>query len=269
MPSRQERRKAERDAAKRAPAQAAAAGAAIPAAARANVHVNPLGDWTTQENCPRVLFNALGSKILRQRAAEGDGEAQFSLGYSLVGEADGAAGKPLGCSGRSPMADVGLVPRTAQFPGRSPDSDASITCRPNEILLLRVPTLTGGGHGASGAGGRARARVRYECAGQHSPPEEPIRTSFGVVHQGRRGRAAESDVQPWTPARPRGGHDGARLPGDGGLVQVRPGGYCPPCHSTHFEPSSRVECHNTYDVVCNIARPRVWRTLLAMLFVAL
>ena len=52
MPSRQERRKAERDAAKRAPATTGAAGAGGATAARAgvnvNVNVNPLGDWTTQ-----------------------------------------------------------------------------------------------------------------------------------------------------------------------------------------------------------------------------
>jgi hypothetical protein len=46
MPSRQERRKAERDAAKRTPAEAGAAGARGGAAARTNVI--PLGDWTTQ-----------------------------------------------------------------------------------------------------------------------------------------------------------------------------------------------------------------------------
>jgi len=51
MPSRQERRKAERDAAKRAPAKAGAAGAA---AALANLNVNPLGDWTTQAEDPCV-----------------------------------------------------------------------------------------------------------------------------------------------------------------------------------------------------------------------
>ena len=47
-PSRQERRKAERDAAKRAPANAGAAGAKKAAAALANLNVNSLGDWTTQ-----------------------------------------------------------------------------------------------------------------------------------------------------------------------------------------------------------------------------
>jgi hypothetical protein len=53
-PSRQERRKAERDAAKRAPAQAGAAGAAGAAAALANLNVNAGGDWTTQSEDPRV-----------------------------------------------------------------------------------------------------------------------------------------------------------------------------------------------------------------------
>ena len=50
MPSRQERRKAERDAAKRAPAKTGAGGAA----AGANVNVIPLGDWTTQAEDPYV-----------------------------------------------------------------------------------------------------------------------------------------------------------------------------------------------------------------------
>jgi hypothetical protein len=53
MPSRQERRKAERDAAKRAPAQAGAAGAAGATAARA-MNVVPLGDLATQAKDPYV-----------------------------------------------------------------------------------------------------------------------------------------------------------------------------------------------------------------------
>ena len=51
-PSRQERRRAERDAEKRTPAQAGATGAAT--AARADVYVSPLGDWTTQADDPFV-----------------------------------------------------------------------------------------------------------------------------------------------------------------------------------------------------------------------
>ena len=54
MPSRQERRKAERDAAKRPPAKSGAGGAAGAAAARVGVNVIPLGDWTTQAEDPYV-----------------------------------------------------------------------------------------------------------------------------------------------------------------------------------------------------------------------
>jgi len=80
MPSHQERRKAERDAAKRAPGQAGAwgaAGAAGAAAALANLSVNvdPGGDWTTQAADPAVLFRALGPEILKRRAGAGDREA--------------------------------------------------------------------------------------------------------------------------------------------------------------------------------------------------
>ena len=74
MPSRQERRKAERDAAKRAP-RASAAGAAGAAAALADSDVNAGGDWTTQTEDPMVLHRALGAEILGQRAGDGDREA--------------------------------------------------------------------------------------------------------------------------------------------------------------------------------------------------
>jgi len=105
-PSRQERRKAERDAAK-APAKSGAGGAAgAAAAARTNVNVNPVGDWTTQTEDPNVMFRALGSPGVQQMAAAGDGAAQYRLGYMLVSEA-GVEGTPLGAAGRSPQADVG------------------------------------------------------------------------------------------------------------------------------------------------------------------
>jgi hypothetical protein len=133
--SRQERRKAESDAAKRAKRTAGAAGArggaraagaaraAGPAgagvaggaggaaAARANVNVIPLGDWTTQAADPYVLHGALGVEILKQRADAGDREAQWSLGFWLVADSDVAAGvmTTVGASGRSPKADVGFA----------------------------------------------------------------------------------------------------------------------------------------------------------------
>jgi hypothetical protein len=83
MTSRQERRKAERDAAKRAPRAGpagatgaagvgGAAGGVGAAAALANLNVNARGDWTTQAADSRGLFRALGPGIVKQRAAEGD-----------------------------------------------------------------------------------------------------------------------------------------------------------------------------------------------------
>ena len=108
MPSRQERRQAERTA-KRAPAQAGAAGSGGTAAARAN----PGGDWTTQAADFNLLFRALGAELVKQRAGEGDREAQWSLGCELMREAGTGV---MGAAGRSPKADVGLALRTAQFP---------------------------------------------------------------------------------------------------------------------------------------------------------
>jgi hypothetical protein len=117
MPSRQERRKAERDAAKRAPdragaagagAVAAAAAAAGAAAALANLDVDPDGDWTTQAEHPLALYRSLGAEILMQKAVAGDREAQFSQGCILIMEA--ATADEAGLSGaacRSPNAQVG------------------------------------------------------------------------------------------------------------------------------------------------------------------
>ena len=144
MPSRQEQRKAERDATKHAP-RAGATGAAGAAAALANQNVIPLGDWTTQADDPYVglagyclarrhvfigcrsspetrlqnanaytwramsawpdssaLLDALGVEVVEQRAAMGDGEAQFSQGCRLVSEGHGSAGV-LGAGNRSPI----------------------------------------------------------------------------------------------------------------------------------------------------------------------
>ena len=44
---------------------------------------------------------------MKQRAAKGEGEAQFSHGCVLVSAAGGDVGL-MGASGRSPMADAGL-----------------------------------------------------------------------------------------------------------------------------------------------------------------
>jgi hypothetical protein len=171
MPSRQERRKAERDAAKRAPARArsagaegggggeggaGAAGAAGAAAALATLSVDPGGDWTTQAADPAALLQSLGAEIVKQKADAGDREAQFSQGCRLVAEARADDARLSGAAGRSPRALVGLalcVPPPLTIP-RCVNGHLTI------IIIFAVPTLGGGGRGTSGEGGRARARVR-------------------------------------------------------------------------------------------------------------
>ena len=132
MPTRQERRKAERAAAKRAPAEATSAGAAgaggaggdaAAAAAREHVNVKPLGDWKTQTEDPSVFFEVLGGLnapgvgvMMARKADAGDRAAQYSVGWLLLraaGEDDG--GVP-SAAPPSPMVDVGLAVCTAQFP---------------------------------------------------------------------------------------------------------------------------------------------------------
>jgi hypothetical protein len=119
MPSRQERRKAERDAAKRAAGATAGAARAAAAVANLNVNVNPGGDWTTQTEDRFAFVRALGVEVVRQRSNAGDREAQWSLGYSLMCEAAGPGmGTPLGAASESPKADVGLAScnRNTGFP---------------------------------------------------------------------------------------------------------------------------------------------------------
>ena len=53
-----------------------------------------------------ALLAALGAEVVKQRAAKGEAEAQFSIGCLLVRRADGTGGL-LGAGGRSPIADVG------------------------------------------------------------------------------------------------------------------------------------------------------------------
>jgi len=63
---------------------------------------------------PSALVDALGGEVVKQRAAMGEGEAQFSQGCLLVSGADGNVGF-MGAGGRSPMADVGLALCTYMF----------------------------------------------------------------------------------------------------------------------------------------------------------
>ena len=83
MPSGKKQRKAGRDAEKAA--KVGAAGAAGAAAALANVNVTPLGDWETQTEDATLLDRALGREGVTQRAAAGDGEAQWSLAGWISG----------------------------------------------------------------------------------------------------------------------------------------------------------------------------------------
>ena len=86
--------------------------------------------WRAMSAWPEssVLYEALGVEVLKQRAANGEGEAQFSQGCFLVSRADGNAGS-LGASGRSPLADVGL--EGWHFPphvsSRQPNEAAAVT----------------------------------------------------------------------------------------------------------------------------------------------
>jgi len=81
MPSRQERRKAERDAEKRPIVQSAVA---VTTAVTEAVIV-PLGDWSTQTKDGTVLFLKLGMHALARRVSNvGDRDAQYSLGCFLI-----------------------------------------------------------------------------------------------------------------------------------------------------------------------------------------
>jgi hypothetical protein len=60
------------------------------------------------------MVTVLGAEVVKELAAKGMGEAQFSQGCLLVSEADGHADF-MGASGRSPMADVGLALSTHLF----------------------------------------------------------------------------------------------------------------------------------------------------------
>ena len=63
-----------------------------------------------------MLIHALGAEVVKQKAAKGEGEAQFSQGCMLVSEADVGHAGLLGASGRSPTADVGLALSNNVFP---------------------------------------------------------------------------------------------------------------------------------------------------------
>jgi hypothetical protein len=68
---------------------------------------------------PWALFEAVDIEVVKQRAVEGDREAQFSHGYLLVMAAGGPAGddiEEVGTVDRQPKLEVGLALGTARFP---------------------------------------------------------------------------------------------------------------------------------------------------------
>jgi hypothetical protein len=109
----------------------------------------------------------------------------------IMNSEDGAEGTPRGAAGSSPPAKVGLglcAPMSFRSLTRPSRVASSMWSPDDQVKHSRVPTLGGGGHGASGEGGSARARVRYGCVGRYLPREHAW-----VVHQGRRGRVAEHE----------------------------------------------------------------------------
>ena len=104
MPSRQERRKAERAAARRAPTEATAAAAA--AVAGTHLNVIPLGDWKTQTEDPKELFNRLGNHMVERMAIAGNRAAPYSRGFVMFTAAD--APQAAASGEREVMQAVGL-----------------------------------------------------------------------------------------------------------------------------------------------------------------
>ena len=104
---------------------------------------------------------------MKKMAEAGDREAQFTLGFMFTIESDGVGGVRVPAT-TSPQVQVGLVlsnkfPLTYHHsvPQDRGESMWSPDRRDVIYVGLSVPTLGGGGHGASGEGGGARARVRY------------------------------------------------------------------------------------------------------------
>ena len=67
---------------------------------------------------PSALLEAIDIEVVKQKAAEGDREAQFSHGYLLVMASGGPAGEgceEIGTVDRLPKLEVGLALGTAWF----------------------------------------------------------------------------------------------------------------------------------------------------------
>jgi hypothetical protein len=92
---------------------------------------------------PAALFQAIGAANVQRRAAEGDGEALWSLGYKLVCDA-GEEGTNLGAAGRSPEMDVGLALSNTRFQVAHTTEETRCACavirRPNDLFAGSNPT---------------------------------------------------------------------------------------------------------------------------------
>ena len=141
--SRQERRKAERDAAKRA-GQGRSRGRRGSCRRSRKFKPEPGRRLDDALDDPSVLLHALGARSVKQMARGGEREAQWSQGNLLLGEAAIAdAGMPLGAAGRSPMTDAELEElckmraEVEYQTGRSPKADVGL-----ELCTHRVRALT-------------------------------------------------------------------------------------------------------------------------------
>jgi len=91
---------------------------------------------------PSVLFEALGIEGVTQRAAEGDREAQWSLGYALVGGVGGADGGAENIRARVEdrrMSDVGFALCTAQFPVAHRPRRVDVVTWPSDFCAVANP----------------------------------------------------------------------------------------------------------------------------------
>ena len=130
MPSRQERRKAERDAAKvtTKAAAAGAVGARGATSTRAHANVTPLGDWRTQTEDPFMLSRAVGANVVKQMADAGDGAAQYSLGRVLI--QDAGADVLTEDAGADAVAGAGVLGAAAAEVGSDLCTDMYQECSP-------------------------------------------------------------------------------------------------------------------------------------------
>jgi TPR repeat protein len=118
---------------------------------------------------PSALFEALGAEAVKQRAAEGEGEAQFSQGCRLVCEGDD--GVSMGAGGRTPMADVGPILSTEVFQVDH-RTEVRRCSHLTKSYLLAGPWAEEGMALLEKAAGQGHAYAMHWLAGRHRVREE-------------------------------------------------------------------------------------------------